>query len=1128
MIRRAYLKHGIPEGPEACLDGAFPRMRFSPRDFPFFVLTALLAVSAFAAGGSCRFSARVEALLSQMTLEEKASQLVSRSPAIPRLGIPEFIWDNEGKHAFVSCFPASIGIAATWDPALAGEIASAIADEARATHRALVRSGGVQRYLCFWAPTINMARDPRWGRVNESFGEDPHLATCLAIPFIRGLQGDDPVYLKTAAGINHFAVYSEERDRHSVDAWLADERLLRDYYLPHFRSAVIDGKAATVGATNNGLNGTPVCANGFLLTRILRDEWGFKGFVFSDSASVEDLYQTRRITRDPARAAAMTVAAGCEINTGLADTHLRHLPEAVRRGLVSEAVVTEACRRVLTVRFRLGLFDPPDNVPYTRIPESVIDSPAHRDLARRAARESIVLLRNEQSILPIRPGVVRRILVAGPRADRPELGRKQTGSSALNVSAFEGLRDRAAKDGITVTYQKESSASAVAAENPDLIVFLTSLMEGEVTDRHDLALPPRQEQQLIELIETGRPVVVVLVSGGCVTGERWIHRVPAILAAWYPGEEGGNAIADVVFGDYNPGGRLPLTFYQNSRDLPDISEFDIRRGLTYQYAATPVNWPFGHGLSYTSFRYSDLRLFGDLKGDGVLEVEARVTNTGPREGSEVAQLYVGAAAGARGDAPMRRLKGFRKVFLKPGESGMIRWRLGAEDLALHNAALDFVVEAGRQRIEVGGSSANAPLSAEFRVAEEAVVRKGPRFRCEALVLSTVKPQPGQPFHLDAMLENTGAVSGAPRLTVDGKPHPCEAEIISPGERVRTRITLCLHEPGDHWLRLGDHGGIRVCVGESPAAFRFSAAAETETTSVGKATRIAARVTNEGGSRGSAEVPCMVDGKVVEKASLNLAPGESREIGFTRVFDRAGIAAVAVGTLSPRDLHIGSPLLPAGMRSFSNTSTAELLSCGDDRFLIRSTGSVGGSWIESNNGETTCRDEYAAAYLPAAAGRQCVITTRIEQRDLVSNQTKAGIMIRNHIDQPGRSKGYVILGINGYFNGLAHLESDQDEDGFLDTITLRDLPEFPKDLRIERNGSRFRAFFSRDGGRSWTHFHTLHLQSAAERQDVGLFVASDSPDRAAQVRFSGFTVEDGLFTGAVIEDTAKPAKPEQPY
>ena len=270
------------------------------------------------------------------------------------------------------------------------------------------------------------------------------------------------------------------------------------------------------------------------------------------------------------------------------------------------------------------------------------------------------------------------------------------------------------------------------------------------------------------------------------------------------------------------------------------------------------------------------------------------------------------------------------------------------------------------------------------------------------------------------------------------------------------------------------------------------------------------------------------GRVVAKRTVHLAPGESREVGFAHVFDRSGSFPVAIGTQPPGEVHVGTRLLPEGLRSFSNTPTAEVLACGPDRFLIRATGAVGGSWVEGNNGELTCRDEYAALYRPAAAGRQCVVTARIDQRDLVSNQTKAGIVIRNHIDQPGRSKGYVILGINGYFNGLAHLESDQDEDGYLDTIALRDLPDFPKDLRLERNGSRFRAFFSRDGGRSWTHFHTIHLQSAAEQQDVGLFVASDSPDRAAQVRFSGFTVEEGLFSGAVIEDTAKPVKPEQPY
>ncbi|MEO8616841.1 MAG: glycoside hydrolase family 3 C-terminal domain-containing protein, partial [Luteolibacter sp.] len=542
---------------------------------------------------------RVNDLLNRMTLEEMASQLVSRSPAIQRLGIPAFIWDNEGKHAFVSCFPVSIGIAATWNPSLSERVASAISDEARATHNNLVKEGKTQRYLCFWAPTINMARDPRWGRINESFGEDPYLTTQLAIPFIRGIQGNDPKYLKAAAGINHYAVYSEERDRHSVDAIVRDERLLRDYYLPQFEACIKQGGAATVGATNNGLNGVPLCANRFMLNNILRQEWGFNGFVFSDSASVEDLYQTRALVPDAATAAAAALGAGCDINTGLSDTYLKYLPEAVRQSLISKNDVVEACRRVMTVRFRLGLFDPPDEVQYSRITDRVIDSSANRQLARDVAAESIVLLKNEGNILPLQTSIIKRILVTGPRADLPELGRKQTGSSSKNVSALEGIRQRGSAAGMEVVYEKESAASVRAASSSDVVLFFTSLMEGEVSDRMNLDLPPRQEKQLLDLIETGTPIVVVFISGGCVTSERWIEHVPAALAAWYPGEEGGNAIADILFGDVNPSGKLPITFYRNREQLLPFDEFDIRKGMTYQYAKAPVQWSFGHGLGYT-------------------------------------------------------------------------------------------------------------------------------------------------------------------------------------------------------------------------------------------------------------------------------------------------------------------------------------------------------------------------------------------------------------------------------------------------------------------------------------------------------------------------------------------------
>ena len=1089
--------------------------------FLFFAMLALVQY----AGAESPFSGRVEDLLSRMTLEEKASQLVSRTPAIPRLGIPAFIWDNEGKHAFVSCFPASIGIAATWNPELARRIASAISDEARATHNTLVRDGKPQRYLCFWAPTVNMARDPRWGRVNETFGEDPFLTTRLAVPFIQGMQGNHPVYLKTAAGVNHFAVYSEERDRHSVDATLADERVLRDYYLPHFRACVIDGGAATVGATNNGFNGTPVCANRFLLTDILRREWGFRGFVFSDSASVEDLYQTRALTGDPAAAAAMTIRAGCEINTGLGDTHLKHLPEAVRRGFVTEEEVTEACRRVFTVRFRLGLFDPPADVPFTRIPESVIDSPAHRALAREAAVESIVLLRNEGGLLPLRADKHRRILVAGPRADHPELGRKQMGSSADNVSALEGIRRRATEAGVDVIYQKDPAAAVREAATSDVVVFLSSLMEGEVTDRHNLRLPPRQEQQIAALADSGRPVVVILVSGSCVDVSPWIDRVPAVLAAWYPGEEGGNAIAAILFGDQSPAGRLPITFYQNSATLPIFTEFDIRRGLTHAHAGANVRWPFGYGLSYTTFRYSNIRIQG-APGEQ-LTIEADVTNTGNRPGAEVAQLYITAEPDG-GDPPSRRLRGFEKLRLQPGETRTASWSLTPADLAWHDSRLDFALDSGRLVIDVGGSAGDRALTATVGVPQRIVVRDGPRFTVSRLSLDKTDYLPGEPVVIQADVLNTGSITGRPDLTVDGELHPCDGESAAPGAKARLRLVTRLHRPGLHRVGLGDHAPVSIRVAEAPAAFHTKLATAPETVREGEATRFELDVTNTGGARGATSLSCVAEGAKFEIQVPDLDPGETRRISFSRVFLHPGPASLTIEGNPPHDLLVGTAKLPPGFSFFSNTTSGEALHAGARRFILRSTGSIGGSWIEENNGELAVRDEYTAVYQPGVVGRQCVVTIRIDHRDLVSNQTKAGIMLRNHIDQPGRSPGYVILGINGYFNGLAHLESDQDHDGYLDTTALRDFPTFPKYLRLERNGNRFRSFMSTDEGRSWIHFHTVHLKSTADRLDAGFFVASDSDDQPARVIFGDFTVEDGPFTGSVIEDTVKPPKPEQPY
>lgn len=1071
---------------------------------------------------------RVNDLLSRMTLEEMASQLVSRSPAIQRLGIPEFIWDNEGKHAFVSCFPVSIGIAATWNPALSEKVASAISDEARATHNNLVKAGKTQRYLCFWAPTINMARDPRWGRTNETFGEDPYLTTQLALPFIRGLQGNDPRYLKVAAGINHYAVYSQEKDRHSVNATLKDERLLRDYYLPHFEACIKEGEAATVGATNNGLNGVPLCANHFMLTNILRQEWGFHGFVFSDSASVEDLYLTRQYVPDADTAAATAIGAGCDINTGLSDTYLKYLPESVRKGLINKNVVVEACRRVMTVRFRLGLFDPPEEVPYSKIPDRVVDSNENRQLAREVAAESIVLLKNEGNILPLQPTSTRRILVTGPRADLPELGRKQTGSSEKNVSPLEGIRRRGRLAGIEVTHERETAASVRAAASSDVVLYFTSVMEGEVSDRMNLDLPPLQERQLLDLIATKTPVIVVFISGGCVTSERWIDRVPAALAAWYPGEEGGNAIADIVFGDVNPSGKLPVTFYRNCEQLQPFDEFDIRKGMTYQYIKTPVQWSFGHGLGYTTFTYSNLKISSLGGKPGNYSVSADVKNSGNREGKEVAQLYLHATDRSTGDAPQKQLKGFTKISLNPGETKVVIWQISPDLLAFHDEQMNLVVEPTRYEVKVGGSSANTPLVGKFDIADKLKLRHGASFRYRDLQCDKTSCNPDEPVVLDVEAENIGQTTGMPQVLVEGRPYSCETQPLGPGEKRRVTIALRLYEPGTNELHLGDLPPFAIKVNSSPPKFVSTEMAPASTAVVGRPYPMVATIRNIGGTTGTAEEFITENGQRYEFVSIKLPPGSAQTVILNHQFDHPGSRSIAFGNLSARNVIVGNGISSPDLRTFSNTRTADFQQATTKSFFITASGSIGGSWIEDNNGGMTERDEYASIYRPGGAKRQCVVTVKITGLDRLSNHTKAGIMIRNQISAPGHSPGYMIYGIDGYFGGLAHVESDQDQDGYLDTTVVRDLPKFPKLLKLEKNGNIFRVFVSIDSGNSWIHIHTLRLTAAADVQDVGLFAASDIDNCSTTACFEDFTIEEGLFSGAVVADAASQPKPEQPY
>jgi beta-glucosidase len=564
---------------------------------------------------------RVDDLVARMTLPEKVSQMVHAAPPIERLGVPEYNWWNEclhgvGRAGIATVFPQAIGLAATWNLDLMAQVATAISDEARAKHHAALHQGerGIYQGLTFWTPNINIFRDPRWGRGQETYGEDPYLTARMGVTFVKGLQGDDPRYLKLVATPKHFAVHSgPEHARHHFNA-IADARDLRLTYLPAFEACVREAGAVSVMGAYNRTNGEPCCASPTLLGKLLRDEWGFEGYVVSDCWAIGDIYKHHQVVGTLPEAAALAVNAGCDLNCGEA---FAALLIAERQALIDEATIDRAVRRLFTARFRLGMFDPPERVPYARLPISVNDSSEHRALALRAARESIVLLKNTGGLLPLSKGI-QRIAVIGPNADDPlVLLGNYNGTPSSSVTPLAGIRAKAPR--AEVSYARGCDiidegvtdyAEAIrSAERADVVLFFAGIsqrIEGEEGqeegvgggmrskgDRTDINLPVVQDDLLRMLHATGKPIVLVLLNGSALAVNWADENLPAIVEAWYPGEEGGTAIADVLFGDYNPGGKLPVTFYQAAADLPPF-EYYRMEGRTYRYFRGRPLYPFGH------------------------------------------------------------------------------------------------------------------------------------------------------------------------------------------------------------------------------------------------------------------------------------------------------------------------------------------------------------------------------------------------------------------------------------------------------------------------------------------------------------------------------------------------------
>ena len=671
---------------------------------------------------------RAADLVRRMTLEEKVSQMLHDAPAIPRLNIPAYNWWNECLHGvaragIATVFPQAIALAAAFDANLMESVAEVVAEEARAKHHEAVRAhnGASPQYfgLTFWSPNINIFRDPRWGRGQETYGEDPYLTARLGVAFVRGLQGNHPKYLKVVATPKHFAVHSgPEKDRHSFDARVSP-RDLWETYLPAFKACVMEGQAASVMGAYNRTNGEPCCASKTLLGDILRGEWGFQGYVVSDCGAIDDIYLNHRVALTAEEAAALAVTNGCDLNCG---TTYKALIGAILTGIMDEAAINRAVERLFEARFRLGMFDPPERVPYASIPASANDSEQHQALALQAARASLVLLKNERGILPF-GSQIRSVAVIGPNADDVDvlLG-NYNGTPSHPVTILQGILHRAGNH-VTVRHAKgcdlvgglrsgfaEAEAAARASDVAVMVMGLSPKLEGEEGeeglldksgDRKDLGLPPIQMELLHVIHATGTPIVLVTLSGSALALGWAAQNVAAMIHAWYGGQAAGTAVAEVLFGDYNPAGRLPVTFYQTAEQLPPFTDYSMQ-GRTYRFFRGHPLFPFGYGLSYTTFEYSGLTITPAAVAPGEsVQVRAVVRNTGGRPGDEVVQLYV-SHENASVPVPIRSLQGFQRLHLLPGEARTVTFTLEPRQMICWSDEGTPFIEPGRILVQLGG------------------------------------------------------------------------------------------------------------------------------------------------------------------------------------------------------------------------------------------------------------------------------------------------------------------------------------------------------------------------------------------------------------------------------------------
>ncbi|GAB3364265.1 glycoside hydrolase family 3 C-terminal domain-containing protein [Arachidicoccus ginsenosidivorans] len=697
---------------------------------------------------SLSFEARVSDLVSRLTLKEKIELMQNDAKSVPRLGIPAYNWWNECLHGvardgIATVFPQAIGMAAMWDIPLMHKIATTISTEARAKHEEHVRKGerGIYQGLDFWTPNINIFRDPRWGRGQETYGEDPFLTAHTGVAFVKGLQGDDPKYFKAIATAKHFAIHSgSEYNRHWFNAVVSKQDMY-DTYLPAFEALVKQGRVYSLMGAYNSVDGVPACANTYLLDTVLRGKWGFKGYVVSDCGAITDIYQGHKYVKTKAQAAAVAVNAGCDLTCG---NEYVALEDAVKKGDITETQINVSVSRLLLALFKLGMFDSKEMVAYKQIPFSENNSQPHNTLSKEAALESMVLLQNKSGILPLSKHL-KEIAVVGPFAnDTAVLLGNYNGTPTKPITFLEGIRHAVGGNTqiITSRYIKGPLRDYANEQNmqdsirlmvdhvadADVVIFcggLSPKVEGEESgvdkkgffhgDRTALGLPDVQKAALKALKAKGKKVVLVLTNGGMLTINWANENLDGILEAWYPGQNGGAAVADILFGRYNPAGRLPITFYKSLAELPAFEDYSMK-GRTYRYFDGKVLYPFGYGLSYTKFNYKDMSLSNTKAGQAdSVTVKVQVKNAGKRDGEEVVQLY-GTAKNIAQFKPLKTLMGFQRVHLKAGESKEVAIKFAVATLRQYDSTIkDYTVYKGNYILYTGGSSADEAKTATITV-----------------------------------------------------------------------------------------------------------------------------------------------------------------------------------------------------------------------------------------------------------------------------------------------------------------------------------------------------------------------------------------------------------------------------